>query len=609
MVKQEYFEFKQQNMDQKNCSGHKQREERQHKINKLTESQLKPLDETRRVLIKKGPVSVETSLKELEENYASKPEWKVIEEGGVLSIPVEEFRMINPPKPDQTTGKVEFGKKKGGGKQIENYPVGQTIGNLNALVTDKYNEEKAKAKAAGKSKAGAEREAELKAKKMPELMAVQKWLDNNAEIRLKKAIEQLMRNQKIPALIIRSLSLKAISALKDLGLKLSGDAEIDLMMAYVSGDFLHVVVCEVKRADTFPWQTNCSLPNKQAVNKAENQLTKDLDVLMAILAGIPPSHIIFTTLACFPDASSSELQALFCTDCLESGVICQEDLDDFSLLQKKTQVPDKPDPATTSGKQHLLTFNARLLSSQSLLHIGYREVEDKEKLVTERHRYNLESVDGKMKQKEFVVASPQQQQVIASFTASSTKRHLVLEGPAGTGKTLVALQVTNNLIDALNDEGGNQPVLIVTSNGQGGDDPIMKYLDTSTVTRASKIVKSWTNIRRRFDRDAIGLKQDIQLLRLTEAVAKEWEGWQIVLLVDEILDKDLLSKLEDQNFPESVRMVLILNPKTSDSPLTLPPSRRSQPHGRGYTGSVKFHGKGIVLAYLNTQTHHSPSSP
>ena len=71
-------------------------------------------------------MSEETSLKELEENYESKPEWKLIEEGGVLSIPVEEFRMINLPKPDQTTGKVEFGKKVGGGgKQIENYPVGQ----------------------------------------------------------------------------------------------------------------------------------------------------------------------------------------------------------------------------------------------------------------------------------------------------------------------------------------------------------------------------------------------------------------------------------------------------------------------------------------------------
>ena len=46
-------------------------------------------------------------MKELEENYASKPEWKVIEEGGVLSIPVEEFRMTNPQK---NFGKAKEGK-------------------------------------------------------------------------------------------------------------------------------------------------------------------------------------------------------------------------------------------------------------------------------------------------------------------------------------------------------------------------------------------------------------------------------------------------------------------------------------------------------------------
>ena len=59
----------------------------------MLKSPLKSTDENRRVLIKKGPVSVETSLKELEENYASKPEWKVIKRGGVLSEPVEDFRM------------------------------------------------------------------------------------------------------------------------------------------------------------------------------------------------------------------------------------------------------------------------------------------------------------------------------------------------------------------------------------------------------------------------------------------------------------------------------------------------------------------------------------
>ena len=67
-------------------------------------------------------------------------------------------------------------------------------------------------------------------------------------------------------------------------------------------------------------------------------------------------------------------------------------------------------------------------------------------------------------QKEFIMASPQQQQVIANFTFSSTKRHLVLEGPAGTGKTLVALQVAKNQMQsakAITEEGGNEALLVV----------------------------------------------------------------------------------------------------------------------------------------------------
>ena len=32
-----------------------------------------------------------------------------------------------------------------------------------------------------------------------------------------------------------------MSALKDFGLTLPGDGEIDLLLAYVSGDFLHIV--------------------------------------------------------------------------------------------------------------------------------------------------------------------------------------------------------------------------------------------------------------------------------------------------------------------------------------------------------------------------------
>ena len=129
------------------CLGHDVRAERNHKVNRLLTSSCEAPDEKLRVLIKKGPISVETSLKELEDNYKSKPEWKVIEDGGVLSIPVEELRMENPPRPDRS-GQVVFKEKKGGGgKQIESYPVVQTIELLNALIREKYEEEKQKEKA------------------------------------------------------------------------------------------------------------------------------------------------------------------------------------------------------------------------------------------------------------------------------------------------------------------------------------------------------------------------------------------------------------------------------------------------------------------------------
>ena len=58
------------------CLGHGERIGRKNKTNDLldlSQRHLQMPDENIRVLIKKGPVSVETSLKEVEENYASKP--------------------------------------------------------------------------------------------------------------------------------------------------------------------------------------------------------------------------------------------------------------------------------------------------------------------------------------------------------------------------------------------------------------------------------------------------------------------------------------------------------------------------------------------------------
>ena len=98
----------------------------------------------------------------------------------------------------------------------------------------------------------------------------------------------------------------------------------------------------------------------------------------------------------------------------------------------------------------------------------------------------------------------------------------------------------------------------------------MNYLNTSTRGGANKIFRSWLGLHHEF---RVYGSEDTNLLDLSEGLTKKYEGRQILLLVDEICYKGILSKLGDQNFPESVRMILIPNPRESTrSPLTLPPS-------------------------------------
>ena len=58
----------------------------------------------------------------------------------------------------------------------------------------------------------------------------------------------------------------------------------------------------------FPWDAKSRPPNK----KAENQLTEDVDILVALLAGTPPDQIMIAIL--LNDSSISELENIFCSN-------------------------------------------------------------------------------------------------------------------------------------------------------------------------------------------------------------------------------------------------------------------------------------------------------
>ena len=554
--------------DPGNCLGHGERISRKNQFNKLPTL---PVDETKRVLTKRGPVSVEMSLSELEEDFAITPDWKVIgSEGGVLSIPADEFRMTNLPEPD-SAGKINFElASMGRGTRIEHYPPAQTDGHMNEKIKLEYDEEVGKAKAAGKP--DPEKVADEAVERgLVEFNALQRWLDVKEEVNLKKALEIIMKVKKIPALIIRSVDIKQMSTvLQDLGIAIPiRVGEIDLVMAYVSGPVLNVFIFEVKRAGRRPsGKRTGEKAFKKALNKAETQLTKDVMFLKSVLAGIPSTEIKFHTVVFFPDATKSRLQTEICASCLETVVICQEDLADLSLLQKKIQVPDKPDLATSRAKRNLQSFTARCLTPFILLHAGFR-TEDKETLTSEKQAFNVSFADKKILRNEFVVASPQQQRAIAIFTASSTKRHLVLDGQAGTGKSLVAVQVANNLLES--STGTCEPLLVVTAeSGLEEDAHIMKYLKAVTLTGGHKIVKEYDDLLREY---GVPPSPSNELIHLAEALAKRWEGHQIVILVDEIIGSSIsFAQLKD-SFPESVRMILVLNPRTHlNSTSNFPPS-------------------------------------
>ena len=143
-------------------------------------------------------------------------------------------------------------------------------------------------------------------------------------------------------------------------------------------------------------------------------------------------------------------------------------------------------------------------------------------MVTERHKYNVQTIDGKLKRSEYIVASAQQQKAIARFTASSSQRHLVLTGPAGTGKTVVALQVANNLVRELEDnaEPGKGPVLVVTTDYvREKEDPLLKHLDANTSSAKTKIFDTWEKIKKVYG--ASKSKEDEQLKEISVKMAKK----------------------------------------------------------------------------------------
>ena len=101
----------------------------------------------------------------------------------------------------------------------------------------------------------------------------------------------------------------------------------------------------------------------------------------------------------------------------------------------------------------------------------------------------------------------------------------MLTGEPGTGKTMVALEVANNLIQSLeaDTERDKGPVLLVTLHFFAKENLLLKYLDANTSNAKTRVFEHWDDLLKGYgiDNESDHL---MQLLYLTLAVDEEWEG-------------------------------------------------------------------------------------
>ena len=98
----------------------------------------------------------------------------------------------------------------------------------------------------------------------------------------------------------------------------------------------------------------------------------------------------------------------------------------------------------------------------------------------------------------------------------------------------------------------------------------MRYLDNRTLGAGIKLFKNYRDLNKEFVPSEFNGEND--LLYLSEGLAKRYEGRKIVMLIDEIGKEGILENLGDIQIPQTVRLILIVNPVLSNISLSLPTS-------------------------------------
>ena len=401
----------------------------------------------------------------------------------------------------------------------------------------------------------------------------QKLGSEMAEVNVKEALESL----NLPGLKIRSVVKddvwkKCKQLFQKCGLRITNPGsrdEYDIQMIYPDGDSIGSILIEVKSGNSYPWDRKDLPPSSSLLEGKKgswHQLYKGYTFSSELFGDITFGKVqAFTAL---PNTKRKVLEDKLGQSCCMPWVLTKDDFQDLRVLRARLGLNNIVD-ATSAALEALCTMASRLVGSGSGLYVNLRQLADVRPAEEEKLKEEMEKVDNDI----WVILDAEQGEAVVG-AVKQEKNIIAIEGPPGSGKTLIGSEMLRRLAEKVKEEIDNEPIVLLTGCYTGVGDPLGKQLKSNAEQMGGQFVE-WDELLegKGVERVELEGRRNIQNLpeqiaALGEKLAAESGGKPTLIVIDEVIGFFAPEDEEEASYnwgalkriPSEVFLVLLFNP-------------------------------------------------